>query len=201
MIREEKELLTKKLKRKGFKNFKLLCENELPIDIESEFQYIIDVLPYRLEIENEKYYSSTVNNEIPRTSFNDLEDFYYSKKEMNNLNSKKIRILYKMAYYYELQSIVVYASLKGIGSAKGSKDYYMSIEPMCVMKNIKKFLALVRRTMHTSSFSFHFTDGVTIVLDLTEIYTGIYCNENVNEEIIGNIFALVNSEGLFLTEC
>ena len=196
MIREEKEFLTKKLKRKGFKNFNLLCENELPIDIESGFQYMIDVLPYRLEIENEKYYSSTVNNEIPRTSFNDLEDFYYLKKEMNNLNSKKIRILYKMAYYYELQSIVVYASLKGIGSA-----YYMSIDPMSVMKNIRKFLALVRRTMHTSSFSFHFIDGVTIVLDLTEIYTGIYCNENVNEEIIGNISTLVNSEGLFLMEC
>lgn len=183
------------MKRKGFQSFRLLNENELPIDMKADFQYMIDVLPYRLEIENEKYHSSTVNDEIPRTSFNDPEDFYCSKKEIDNLNSKKIRILYKIAYCYQLQEILIYTS--HISSAKESEDYYISIEPMRAMKNIRKFLALVRRTMHTSSF--HFTDGMTIVLDLSEIYTGIYMNENVNKEIIENISALVNSEGLFLT--
>lgn len=203
MIKTKKYRVIKKLKKIGFKNFELLSENEVPLDMESDFQYMIDVLPFRLEIEDEQYYKCTISDEIPRTSFNDLEDFYRSKKEMEQLNQKKIRLIYKMAYYYELREIIVYISFRGINftrnaAAEERQDFYMSIDPMYAMQNLKKFLTLVRKTMYTSSIHFCFTNGVTVEFDFRELYTGILCNKNISNEIIENISILSNSEGLFL---
>lgn len=206
---EKKDLMVKKkyyvnkfLNEVGFKDFDILLENELPFKIDDDFNYIIDVLPYRINIEKEHYYIETVNDEIPRTSFNNLEDFYNLSYNKKKLEEKWIILLLKMAYYYKLKNVIIYISPKNKlfkNDISEGIELYMSLKPINVMKNLIEFFKFVSQEMYSSSYYFYFDNGLYVEFLLDEIFLGIHCPDNLyKNNILENLKILSSSEGLFL---
>lgn len=202
LIAKEKYYVSNFLNKIGFKDFELLFENELPFKIDDDFNYIIDVLPYRVDIEKENYYIETIDNEIPRTSFNDLEDFYNLSYNKKKLEEKWIALLLKIAYYYKLKNIIIYISPKNKlfqNDISEKVELYMSLNPINIMKNISKFLKFLSQEMYSSCYYFYFDNGLCIEFLLDEIFLGIhYPNDLYKSNVVENLKILSSSEGLFL---
>lgn len=201
-------ILEQRLRKIGFKDFEIVDENsEFEEELEHlELKYLIDILPFRLQIEKEQFYEETLQDEIPKTSFNDLENFYCKKEQDRLLQKKWISILLKFSYYFKLKNIYLF----GLGVHKDKKiqklyddeGFYLKYKPIHVMNQLEHFISFGKKELKRSSFVFEFENQVEIHIFCDELFMGIYSKDKkeIESNMVKILEMLVQSEGLFLHE-
>lgn len=201
-------ILEQRLRKIGFQYFEVVEENsEYVKELEHlELKYLIDILPFRLQIEKEQFYEETLQDEIPRTSFNDLENFYCKKEQDRLLQKKWISIILKFSYYFKLKNIYLF----GLGVHKDKKiqklyddeGFHLKYKPLHVMNQLERFISFGRKELKRSSFVFEFENQVEIHIFCDELFMGIYSKnkKEIEPNIVKILEILVQSEGLFLHE-
>lgn len=186
--------LKQKLLNLGFSDFENIenAENK-----ECKFNYIIDILPFRLKIEEEHFYENS-----SKSSFNTLEDFYCSELNYKNLLNRWFSLILKLSYYYKLSKIYVYGlsssqddSIENLTDGKG---FYLEYKPIFIMQDLERFIDFSSNKLNNIYYLFEF-DDFTIHLFLEELFLGLNFLKDKNK-LIDNIELLVKSEGLFLSE-
>lgn len=186
--------LKQKLLNLGFSNFESIEEAE---NKEYDFNYIIDIVPLRLKINEEHFYENS-----SKSSFNTMEDFYSNELNYKILKNKWFSLLFKLSYYYKLKKIYVYGLSspedESIENLTDSIGFYLVYSPLLIMENLEKFITFSSNKLNNAYYLFEF-DNFTIHLFLDELFLAL--NFSVNEEeVIDNIELLVKSEGLFLSK-
>lgn len=194
--------LEQTLKDIGFKHFEII--NDTSKFEDTTIEYIIDILPFRLKISDENFYDETLKNEIPKTSFNDIENFYFKKNNFKNLKIKWYSILIKFAYYYKLKTVYLYArSSDKYPEIQKYCDYsgvFLEFRPINIMGNLERFVDFVSSNLDAFYFIFEFENKIVFNMFPDELFLSIYFLNNVSieEHTINILEMLVKSENLFL---
>ena len=186
--------LKQKLLNLGFSDFESIEEAE---NKEYDFNYIIDIVPFRLKINEEHFYENS-----SKSSFNTIEDFYSNELNYKILKNKWFSLLFKLSYYYKLRKIYVYGLSSPedecIENLTDSIGFYLVYSPLLIMENLEKFITFSSNKLNNAYYLFEF-DNFTIHLFLDELFLALNFSAN-EEEVINNIKLLVKSEGLFLSK-
>lgn len=186
--------LKQKLLNLGFSDFESIEEAE---NKEYDFNYIIDIVPFRLKINEEHFYENS-----SKSSFNTIEDFYSNELNYKILKNKWFSLLFKLSYYYKLRKIYVYGLSspedESIENLTDSIGFYLVYSPVFIMENLENFITFSSNKLNNAYYSFEF-DNFTIHLFLDELFLALNFSAN-EEEVINNIELLVKSEGLFLSK-
>lgn len=186
--------LKQKLLNLGFSDFESIEE---PENKEYDFNYIIDIVPFRLKNNEEHFYENS-----SKSSFNTIEDFYSNELNYRILKNKWFSLLFKLSYYYKLKKIYVYGLSspedESIENLTDSVGFYLVYSPEFIMENLEKFITFSSNKLNNAYYLFEF-DNFTIHLFLDELFLALNFSAN-EEEVINNIELLVKSEGLFLSK-
>lgn len=208
MKRNDKRII-KELKMIGLHHFELLSleeEQALGFGDETFFDYLVDCLPYRIKIANEHYHEETRKYPIPRTSFNDLEDFLYRIDNFSVLVRKWYTILMKLAYYFKLDSVYLYCGgvmdNKELLKVAGEDGVILRYRPMEVMSRLEEFVESMNEEFRHTDFTFDFENGMRITLDKEDFFMGVNFRKpgKVETKDMELIQKLIESEGLFFHE-
>ena len=186
--------LKQKLLNLGFSDFESI---EVPENKEYDFNYIVDIVPFRLKINEEHCYENS-----SKSSFNTIEDFYSNELNYKILKNKWFSLLFKLSYYYKLRKIYVYGLSspedESIENLTDSIGFYLVYSPVFIMENLENFITFSSNKLNNAYYSFEF-DNFTIHLFLDELFLALNFSAN-EEEVINNIELLVKSEVLFLSK-
>lgn len=194
------------LRKIGFHDFEIVDKNsEFEEELDNlELKYIIDMLPFRLEIKEEQFYEETLQDEIPRTSFNDLEDFYCKKDQNQLLQKKWMSIILKFSYYFKLKDIYLYGlgvrRDKDIQKLYDDRGFCLKYRPIYVMNKLERFISFGMKMLNGVVFVFEFENQVEIHIFDDELFMGIYSKDKkeIEPNMVKILEILVQSEGLFL---
>lgn len=186
--------LKQKLLNLGFYNFENL---ENPQNKEFKFDYMIDIVPFRLKIEEEHFYENSFE-----TSFNTMENFYFNELNYTNLKNRWFSLLFKLSYYFKLKKIYMYGLSsfedESIEQLTDGIGFYLVYKPIFIMQNLEKFIEFSSNKLSNIYYLFEF-ENFTIHLFLDELFLGLDFLKS-KTELIDHIELLIKSEGLFLSK-